>query len=238
MNSKNCLIATYFIATVISSVAADISGKVTLKGTPPKEIVVQLDPLCGKLHSADSKVTTRHFVVGQSGELADVFVYLKSEGLSNAPKPTGQTAILDQKSCLYHPYILGLQTGQTLVVKNSDPVLHNVHPSPVVDGNKEQNKAQLPKGPDLKFIFEMEEVLLKFKCDIHPWMFAYVGVLSHPYYSVTDKSGAYTIKNVPPGKYTLIALHRKSGKPLSQAITLGENGLAANFTIDAPEPLK
>lgn len=238
MTLKNYLGILCFSATVFSSVAADISGKVNLKGTPPKEIAVPLDALCGKLHPADSKLTTRHFVISQDGGLADVFVYLKSEGVKNVPKVGEQSATLDQKSCLYQPYVLGLQAGQTLVVKNSDPVLHNVHPTPIVAGNKEVNKAQLPKGPEIKFVFEMEEVLLRFKCDIHPWMFAYIGVVPHPYFSVTDKSGAYTIKNVPPGKYTLVALHRKTGKPLSQEITVGESALNANFTIDAPEPPK
>lgn len=237
MTLKNSLLVTCLLMASLSSFSADISGKLTLKGAPPKEAIVPLDALCGKLHPADLKLTTRHYVVGQGGELADVFVYLKSDGVNNAPKAPEDPATVDQKSCLYQPYILGMQTGQTLLVKNSDPVLHNVHPTPIVTGNKEQNKAQLPKGPDLKFVFEMEEVLLRFKCDIHPWMFAYVGVVSHPYFAVTDKSGVYTIKNVPPGKYTLIALHRKTGKPLMQSITVGESAMAANFTIDAPEPL-
>jgi plastocyanin len=155
-------------------------------------------------------VTTRHYVVGPNSELANVVVMLK--GISG--KSTGaaaQPAVLDQVGCEYTPGILAIQTGQKLIVKNSDPVLHNVHTTPEPNGgNKEQNLAQMPKGADLNFTFAAPENFLRFKCDVHRWMFAWVTVVDHPYFAVTDKEGKFTIPNVPPGKYTITALHRKA----------------------------
>ncbi|MBI3851007.1 MAG: hypothetical protein HY298_12130 [Verrucomicrobia bacterium] len=210
--------------------AADITGKVTLKGTPPpeKEIAPLMnDPICGKLHTAPVK--TRFYVVDASGNLADVVVSLK--GVSG--KSTGASAtpaVVDQKGCEYAPYVFAVQTGQKINVKNSDPVLHNVHPTPAVAGNKEENKAQMPNGPDLTFAFEKPEPFLKFACNVHPWMFAYASVFDHPYFAVTGKDGTFKIANVPPGKYTIEAQHRKGGV-VTQEITV-EGDKKVDFTIE------
>ncbi len=97
-------------------------------------------------------------------------------------------------------------------VKNSDPVLHNVHGVPAAgSGNKEFNQAQLQGSPDLSFAFDKPEMFLKFKCDVHPWMFAWVSVFDHPYFAVSAKDGTFKIANVPPGKYKIQAAHRKAG---------------------------
>jgi plastocyanin len=191
--------------------AGEIVGTVTLKGTAPKEkdiTPLKEDPNCGKFHPA--MPTTKFYVTGAKGELADVVVAI--QGVSG--KSTGAAAaplLLDQKSCEYVPQILALQTGQKLNVKNSDPVLHNVHTQPTVAGNTEDNKAQMPNGPDLSFSFAKAEMFLKFKCDVHPWMFAWVSVFDHPYYAVSGKDGTFKISNVPAGKYTIEASHRKAG---------------------------
>src|SRR6266446_2502610 len=154
MKKTFALIIAAGLATSLQlAYAGDISGKVTLKGAAPKEAVnnqITGDANCSKLHTGP--VTTHHFVVGPAGELANVIVSLqgvtgKSTGPSAAP------AVLDQKGCEYQPSILAVQTDQKIVVKNSDPVMHNVHPTPAVAGNKEDNKAQMPNGPDLTFTF-------------------------------------------------------------------------------------
>ena len=122
------------------------------------------------------------------------------------------------------------------MVKNSDPVLHNVHPTPRVKGNSEYNKAQLPKGKDLDFTYNKAEKFLRFKCDVHPWMFAYVSLVDHPYFDVSGTDGSYTIKNVPPGEYVIEAIHRKAHAPkyvgLSQKITVTTDGATADFVVD------
>jgi plastocyanin len=204
------LVVAALAAVPPAASAADITGTVTLSGTPPAEKPItplKEDPTCGKLHAESP--TTHFYVVGPNKELADVVVTLK--GVTG--KSTGASAgpvVIDQKGCTYSPQILAVQTGQKLIVKNSDPVLHNVHTTPTVAGNKEENQAQMPNGPDLSIAFSAPENFLRFKCDVHPWMFAWVTVVDHPYFAVTGKDGAFKISNVPPGKYTLSALHRKA----------------------------
>jgi hypothetical protein len=225
------------LASLQMAGAGDITGKITLQGTPPKapEMPLKADQFCSALVSANKPMPW--YVVGPGGELADVFVYLKSG--AKPAEPSGQPAVLDQKNCEYTPYVIGLQTKQKLLVKNSDPVMHNVHPMPTAAGNKEVNRAQPPKGKDLEFTFDNPEVFLRFKCDVHLWMFAYVGVVDHPYFAVSGKDGTFKISNVPPGKYTIEAVHRKShpdGKGVSKEITVEPGGAKVDFTVEAPKP--
>jgi plastocyanin len=199
------------LAGVHLAAAADIAGTITLKGTPPKEkdiTPLKEDANCGKLHT--EMPTTHFYVVGANNSLADVVVSL--QGVS--PQSTGAKAEpvnIDQKGCEYTPQILAVQTDQKILVKNSDPVLHNIHDLPTVAGNKEQNVAQMPGSADLTFTFPKPEMFLKFKCDVHPWMFAWVSVFDHPYFAVSGKDGSFKIANVPAGKYTIQAAHRKAG---------------------------
>jgi plastocyanin len=210
--------------------ASDIIGLITLKGTPPaeKEITPLMDnPDCAAMYA---KTPTTHFyVVGPNGEFADVVVSLK--GVTG--KSTGASAppvVLDQKGCLYSPQILAIQTGQKLIVKNSDKCIHNVHCTPTVPGNEEHNNVQMPGGADLTYTFPKPEMFLRFKCDVHPWMFAWVSVLDSSYFSVTDKDGEFVIKNVPPGKYTVEAAHRKLGTQ-TQDVEVKDGNVTVNFTF-------
>lgn len=234
MRSLIPFLATATLAASLGpTFGADITGKVTLKGTPPPEKVLPLDPACGKLHPG-AKPTTRFYVVGKDGALADVFVQITA-GLARKDYPMpSKPAVIDQKGCEYIPYVLGAQTKQKIVVKNSDPVLHNVHPTPQVPGNKEYNRGQLPGGPALEFAWDNPEVFLRFKCDIHPWMFSYVGLVDHPFWSVSDTNGNFTITNVPPGTYTVEAYHRKAGKS-AQQIKLETGSKRIVFTLEVPQ---
>jgi hypothetical protein len=206
--------------------AADITGKVTLKGTPKPEIPIQLDAICGKLQG--KPVTTRHYVVGQGNGLANVFVYIK-QGAPKTPA-TGEGPTLDQTGCMYEPYVMGVVTGQKFKIRNSDALLHNVHATPKT--NKEFNFAQPTKGQVNERSFDAPEVLVRMKCDVHPWMFAYVGVVDHPYFAVTDKDGNFTIKNVPAGKYTVEAVHLKAA-PTGKTAEV-EAGKTVNFELEVP----
>lgn len=232
----NPRIAACFTAAVALQVgsAADITGTVTFKGTPPpeKEIVeLKSDAQCGPLRTDTPK--THFYVVGPKGELADVVVSLK--GITG--KSTGESAeplVIDQRGCEYTPYVSAAQTKQRVVIKNSDPVLHNVHASPAAGtGNKEENRPMLPQGPDLTLTFPSPEDFLKFKCDVHAWMFSYVSVFDHPYFAVTGKDGTFKIANVPPGKYTIVARHRK-GAPagIEKEVNVTDAGAKVDFEVE------
>ena len=227
-------LAVGLTAALQIATAADLTGTVTLKGTPPaeKEITpLKDDATCGKFHTGAAPMT-HFYAVGANAGLADVVVMLK--GITG--KSTGASApamIVDQKSCLYAPQIFAVQTGQAITVRNSDPVLHNVHSVPAVAGNTEENKAQMPGGADLSFSFSKPENFMKFKCDVHPWMFAWVTVVDSPYFAVTDKDGKFTIKNVPAGKYTVTAMHRKASPAgVDQEVEVKADGAKADFTIE------
>jgi len=212
--------------------AADITGVIIFKGTPPaeKEITPIMDNAdCAAMYKTTP--TTHFYVVGPKGEFADVIVSLKdvtgkSTGASASP------AVMDQKGCVYTPSILAVQTGQKIIVKNSDTCIHNVHTKPTVDGNQEFNDVQMPGGADLTYTFPKPEMFLKFQCDVHPWMFAWVSVFDHPYFCVSGTDGKFIIKNVPLGKYTIVAAHRKAGTQTAD-VEVKDGNATVNFTFEA-----
>jgi hypothetical protein len=206
-----------------------IVGRIRLQGTPPPERELPLDPACGKFHA--QKPTTHLYSVGTNQGLADVFVQIK--GLSGRPPLAPlQPVLLDQRGCEYVPYVLAVQTGQPIVVRNSDPFMHNVHPTPTAMGNREENKAQLANGPDLTFSYPAAEQFLRFKCDVHPWMFAYVCVADHPYFGVSDRDGNYHLPKLPPGYYVISAAHRKSGEQTRTIRILPGKMATEDFTFE------
>jgi plastocyanin len=231
MTSKTFFSIALALGFVSVAHAGDITGKITLNGTPPPEKEIKplkSDANCGKL--VTGMPMTTFYVVGEGGALADAVVVLKGlEG--NSAGGSAEPLIIDQKACIYIPYVSAVQTGQKILVKNSDPVLHNVHTTPKVAGNESKNLAQMPNGADLEFMFAKPEEFLRFKCDVHPWMFSYVTVLDHPYFDVTGEDGTYTIKNVPPGKYTLEVKHRKAGSATAE-IEVTEDGATQDLAID------
>jgi hypothetical protein len=227
-------LALGLVLTAGSAFAGDISGKVTLKGTPPKEKEIKFDQNCGSMNTGT--VTTRHYVVSGDGGLANVFVYISkgAEGKGTAPSAP---VMLDQKNCMYQPYIVGAMVNQKIQIKNSDPLLHNVHALPKVDGNNEFNFAQPIQGQTDERSFPKPEVLIKMKCEVHDWMFAYVGIVDNPYFAITDKDGKFTIKDVPPGNYTLTAYHLKTHtntKGISKDIKVEGAPVTADFTVELP----
>ncbi len=210
--------------------AADIVGTITFKGTPPPEIPytpLMQNSSCAAMYTTTP--TTHFYKVGPKGGLGDVVVFLKgvtgqSTGAGTAP------VVLDQKGCLYKPTILAIQTNQKLIVRNSDSCVHNVHVTPKVPGNPMHNDVQMPGGADLTYTFPKPEKFITFRCDIHPWMFAWVSVFDSPYYAISDQEGKFVIKNVPPGKYTLVADHRKLGMQTAK-VEVKDSNVTQNFTF-------
>ncbi len=206
------------VSPVDAATAGNIAGKITFEGAAPKPGVVRMDsdPNCVKPGVA---ATEESVVVGNAGALQNVFVYVK-DGLGSLRFPVpSQTIVLDQQGCRYVPHVLGVQVGQSIEILNSDPTLHNVHAVP--EANQEFNTGQPLPGMKHTHRFSTREVMVPFKCDVHPWMNAYVGVLDHPYFAVTDADGAFTLKGLPPGTYTVEAWHETLGTQ-TQSVTIGE----------------
>ena len=215
---------------VDSATAATVSGKVLFEGTAPENPVIQMssDSACG---SAETRA--ERYVVDNGG-LKNVFVYVK-DGLGNKwifDTPT-EPVKLDQKGCHYTPHVLGIRTSQPLEVSNSDATLHNVHAMP--RENREFNQGQAVQGMKNTVTFTKAEVLIPFKCDVHAWMNAYIGVVDHPYFAVTADGGKFELKSLPPGTYTIEAVHERLGRQ-SQPITLAEkDSKELTFTFKAQQ---
>jgi plastocyanin len=198
--------------------AATVTGKVKFEGTAPAPQPIKLssDPYCQK---ANPGLATENEVVGKDGALGNVFVYVK-DGLGNRTfAAPSNPVVLDQKGCHYAPHVLGIQVGQPLQIVNSDDTLHNVHGLP--KANKEFNQGQPIQGMKMTHTFSTKEVMVPFKCDVHGWMNAWIGVLDHPYYAVTSADGSFSLKGLPPGTYTIEAWHEKLGTQ-TQTVTVGE----------------
>ena len=209
--------------------AGAVTGRVTFAGTPPQAAALRMDsdPNCVR---PGGNATDESVVVGEGGALQNVFVYVK-DGLGNLRFPVPSNAlVLDQKGCRYVPHVMGAQVGQTVEVLNSDPMLHNVHAVPAA--NQEFNTGQPLPGMKHTHRFSTREVMVPFKCDVHPWMRAYIGVLDHPYFAVTGPGGTFELKGLPPGTYTIEAWHETLGTQ-TQSVTIApqETGnVAFSFT--------
>ena len=180
-----------------------IRGHVRLTGVPPENSPLRLraDPMCVKAHG-DNPAVQETVVAGPDGSLANVFVQLRGS-FPETPAPATPVAI-DQRGCIYSPRMVGIQIGQPLQIRNSDPGLHNVHG--VSAGRDGFNVGQPMAGIVNEFRFK-DEGILRLQCDVHTWMIAFVGVVSHPYFAVTDTTGTFELRNVPAGTYTIQAWH-------------------------------
>jgi hypothetical protein len=214
-----------------------VTGAIAYTGTPPapKKIDTSADPVCGQ---KNPNLSTEDTVVN-NGKLANAFVYIK-DGTTAAGKKVGDytwdtpttEAVLDQNGCHYRPHVLGLMTNQKLKITNSDPTQHNIHPTP--KNNPEWNQTQPNGAPPIEKSFARAEVLIPVKCNQHPWMKAYIGVLKHPFFAVSGEDGSFTIKGVPAGTYTVAAWHEggAAGTEKTMQVTVAANGSAkADFAF-------
>ena len=231
---KSSPIQVLFIAGCLlssSTFAGNIKGKVDFKGTKPNpaEIKMTADPNCIKIH-AGKKVTSDQVVVNGNNTLRNVFVYVK-KGLEGKkfPVPT-QKATINQNGCTYTPHVFGMMAKQSLEIINSDPTMHNIHALPKM--SKQFNIAQPKKGMKMVKTFEKPEIMVKIKCDVHNWMAAYVGVLDHPFYAVTDDQGNFEIKNLPAGEYEIEAWHEKYGAQTMKVSVGAADTKTTDFSSD------
>ncbi|HKQ51832.1 MAG TPA: carboxypeptidase regulatory-like domain-containing protein [Pyrinomonadaceae bacterium] len=215
-----------------------ITGKVSLNGEAPAPQPIDMgqDANCAK-NNPDPKTET---VVAKDGKLQNVFVYIKEGTTADGKKiadysfkTPSSDVVIDQKGCHYVPHVLGMQPNQNLKVTNSDPTGHNIHALPKSGGgNEEWNESQPSGAGPITKTFKRSEILVPVKCNQHPWMKAYIGVVKHPFYAVTKEDGSYEIKGVPPGTYTVVAWHEKGGEKTAQVTVPSKGAATSDFAFD------
>jgi plastocyanin len=189
--------------------------------------------------NADSKCIVMHkdpvyfqnVMTNGKGMLQNAFVYVK-EGLGAQSYPVPKEAVvINQQGCMYHPHVMGIRVGQPLQVVNEDPVLHNIHALPKI--NAGFNFAQPREGMKREETFSQPEIMVRVKCDVHSWMSAYVGVLDHPFFAVSDSNGACVLKNLPPGEYVLAAWHETYGTQEQKVVVAAGESKEITFHFTA-----
>ncbi len=209
--------------------AGGVAGSVQFAGTDPELQVIQMaaDPYCLSSHSGE--VVAQRVMVNANGTLAQIFVYVKEglEGKSFAVP--AETARLDQQGCLYMPHVIGVQAGQAMIVSNSDDTLHNVNAQP--SNNPGFNIGQPVAGMEYEHTFENPEIMIPVKCDVHPWMSAYIGVVTNPYFTVTDAEGNFSLDRLPPGDYVLEAWSEGLGTQTINVTVAANETAEANFSF-------
>lgn len=213
--------------TIDWNTAGTITGTVHYAKTPPKPIQIDMsqDPAC----SLGPAAYTEGYVVN-NGAFANVFLYIKG-GLGNKAFPIPSRPVdIDQKGCLYIPHVVGVMVGQSVRFTNSDPTMHNVHMTPTVAGNEAVDISQPPNQGQDERTFHAPELMMPVRCNNHPWMQAFINVAANPFYAVSDASGHYVIRGVPPGTYTLAADQENLGEKTTTVTVAPKQTVTVDFT--------
>ena len=210
-----------------------IAGVVKFSGKAPAPVKIDMsmDPACGMSAGGDNNMSEQFAVHG--GDLANVFVYVKS-GPPAAMSMTsggGPAVVMDQKGCRYTPHVIALMKGQSVEFRNSDITMHNIHTMPVSVGSESIDISQGPKGTPQTKQFNQLETMIPVRCNNHPWMNAFINVSQTPFFAVTGEDGTFSLQGLPEGEYTLAAVHEKLGEQTIQ-VTVKPLGTAdAKFTF-------
>jgi plastocyanin len=227
-----CVIFAGTLDAIPQGATGTIKGKVHITGKLPGNPIIRMgmDPKCSALNTG-KRVIQDYVVAAIDGSLANAFVRLKGN-FPQTPVPT-QPVVIDQKNCVYAPRVVGVRVGQTVQIKNSDQLLHNLDASSA-KGNG-FNFAQPRAGLVYEFKPKAEEVMMHLKCDVHNWMNAYIGIVTNPYFAVTNTTGTFEIGNVPPGTYTIEAWQEKLGL-VSKMVTVKAGAVTTvDFAYMSPE---
>jgi len=219
-------------AADVSAAGGTITGKIKFTGTAPRNPVIDMSEEAACKAKYTTTPTEENVVAGPANALSNVFVYV------SAGVPAGQTftapatpVVLDQSGCRYHPHVFGVMVGQTLEIRNSDPVLHNI--KAVAKKNRPFNVSQPNAGMTTNRTFSTPEVMVNLQCNVHGWMHAWVGVRPDPFFAVSGKDGSFSITGLPPGTYTIEAWHEKFGTQTATVTIAGTESKTANFTFAA-----
>jgi plastocyanin len=206
---------------VDAATAGSVTGRITFTGQLPKAEILRMGNDTACVASAGPNPQSEAVLVGADGGLTNVFVYVKDNFDGYTFDTPTEAVTMDQKGCVYVPRVFGVRVGQPITILNSDATVHNVHALPMQ--NQEFNESQPRQGMRTSKIFTVPEVMVRFKCDFHGWMAAYVGVMAHPFFAVTDASGAFSLTGLPPGTYTIEAWHETFGTR-TQQVTITPGG--------------
>ena len=235
MRFMNCrAVPAGVVAVLISglTVAGSVTGSVKYEGTVPKlrSIRMEADPGCAKKHASPAK--SEVLVLGDGNTMGNVFVRVKS-GVPTKDYPAPkEPVVIDQEGCRYIPHVLGVMAGQPLKILNSDGLLHNIHALPKV--NKSFNMAMPASRKEADATFTKEEFMFKIKCDVHPWMGAWIAVMTHPFFDVTATDGKFDIGNLPPGTYEIEAWHEKLKTKTVSVTISGDESQTVDFAFSPP----
>jgi plastocyanin len=202
-----------------------VSGRITFEGTAaaPRPVRMDSDPLC-----MPDGATSELLLVGPDSGLQNVFVYVKDGLGSGTYAPPTTPVELDQKGCRYIPHVFGVQAGQPVHIKNSDPAVHNVNA--VAKANDGFNLIQQPNIESTR-TFPRPEIMIPLRCDVHPWMNSWAGVVAHPFFAVSQEDGRFEIPRLPAGTYTLEAWHEQLGTRTQTVTVDGQAPAEVSFTF-------
>ncbi len=221
------------LACATAASAATVSGTVTFDGKVPnlKPLAMDADPVCASKHK--EPVPNEMLKLGPSNTMGNILVRIVS-GLpaGKTYPPPKDPVVMDQNGCLYHPHVFVVQAGQPLKVLNSDGILHNVHALPNV--NAQFNMAMPPTRKEAEHVFDKPEGPFQIKCDVHPWMTAYMMVVDNPFYAVTGPDGKYSFADLPAGTYEIEAWQEKLGKKTEKVTVGADDSATLNFTFSPP----
>jgi plastocyanin len=231
-------LATWLVTVLVSPgvafAASTVTGTITFTGKPPalKPLAMDADPACAKKH-AGKPVPAEMLVLGSGNTMANVIVWV-SKGLPAGKKfPVPSTPVtLDQNGCVYVPHAMGIMVGQAYRILNSDGILHNVHTLPKI--NPSFNRAMPATSKEATTTFTKPEPIFQIKCDVHPWMSAYIGVFEHPFFSATKTDGKFTISGLDAGTYVISAWHERLGTQTASVTVTGSDTKTTDFKFAVP----
>ena len=226
-------LVTVLISPGVAAAQSTITGTATFTGKPPalKPLSMDADPACAKKHA--KPVPAEMLVLGSGNTMANILVWV-SKGLPAGKSfPVPKTAVtLDQRGCVYVPHVMGIMVGQAYRILNSDGILHNIHTLPKI--NPSFNRAMPGTLKETSTTFPKPENVFQIKCDVHPWMSAYIGVFTHPFFSATGTDGKFTISGLDPGTYEITAWHERLGTQTASVTVAANDKKTQDFKFAVP----
>jgi len=217
--------------------ASTVTGTVTFDGKAPtlRPLAMDADPVCAKKHPTPAP--NEMLVLGSNNTMGNILVWVSKGVPAGKTFPVPKTpVVLDQNGCQYKPHVMGIMVGQQYKILNSDGVLHNIHTLPKI--NPAFNQGMPATVKEATTVFDKPEGVFHTKCDVHPWMSAYVAVFNHPFYSVTSADGKFTISGLDPGTYEITAWHEKLGTQTATVTVGASDTKTQNFKFAVPAATK